>query len=303
MVGHLMRYHPATIKLKELVDSGELGRIQYIYSNRLNLGRFRTEENILWSFAPHDISTIIYLLGEVPESVAAHGGSYLSAGIPDVTVTTLDFANGVRSHVFVSWLHPFKEQKLVVVGDRKMAVFDDVRKTDKLTLLPQGVIGQALGIAAFPTPATMAAKSAYDEMRKIITDSLRILLFLGLPITVIFMLLGIPIITILFERGAFTANSTQFASFALIFYAVGLIPLIALEVVNRAFYALSDTLTPVLAGGVQILMMGMLSYVLSQFLFPQWNLLPLGGLALGLSISNLLELLLLLWLLWLLWLL
>jgi UDP-2-acetamido-3-amino-2,3-dideoxy-glucuronate N-acetyltransferase len=139
MVGHLMRYHPATEKLKELVDAGELGRIQYIYSNRLNLGRFRTEENILWSFAPHDISTIIYLLGEVPASVAAYGGSYLSAGIPDVTVTTLEFANGVRSHVFVSWLHPFKEQKLVVVGDRKMAVFDDVKKTDKLTLLPHSV--------------------------------------------------------------------------------------------------------------------------------------------------------------------
>ena len=167
----------------------------------------------------------------------------------------------------------------------------------KLTLLPQGVIGQALGIAAFPTLATMAAKSAYDEMRKIITDSLRILLFLGLPITVIFMLLGIPIITILFERGEFTANSTQFASIALFFYAIGLVPLIALEVVNRAFYALSDTLTPVLAGGVQIVLMGVLSYLLSQILFPQWGLLPLGGLALGLSISNVLELLLLLWLL------
>jgi len=139
MVGHLMRYHPAVDALKALVDAGELGRIQYIYSNRLNLGRFRTEENILWSFAPHDISTIIYLLGEVPSSVAAHGGSYLSAGIPDVTVTTLEFANGVRSHVFVSWLHPFKEQKLVVVGDRKMAVFDDVKKTEKLILLPHSV--------------------------------------------------------------------------------------------------------------------------------------------------------------------
>jgi UDP-2-acetamido-3-amino-2,3-dideoxy-glucuronate N-acetyltransferase len=139
MVGHLMRYHPAVDALKALVDAGELGRIQYIYSNRLNLGRFRTEENILWSFAPHDISTIIHLLGEVPSSVAAHGGSYLSAGIPDVTVTTLEFANGVRSHVFVSWLHPFKEQKLVVVGDRKMAVFDDVKKTDKLMLMPHSV--------------------------------------------------------------------------------------------------------------------------------------------------------------------
>lgn len=167
----------------------------------------------------------------------------------------------------------------------------------KITILPQGVIGQALGIAAFPTLATMAAKSAFDEMRRIITDSLRILLFLGLPITVAFMLLNEPIITILFEGGLFDAESTQFASFALFFYAVGLIPLIALEVVNRAFYALSDTLTPVLAGGVQILLMGILSYSLSQIFFPQWQLLPLGGLALGLSVSNILELLLLLWLL------
>ncbi len=167
----------------------------------------------------------------------------------------------------------------------------------KLTLLPQGVIGQALGIAAFPTLATMAAKSAFDEMRKIITDSLRILLFLGLPITVAFMLLRKPIITILFERGLFNAESTQFAAFALFFYAIGLIPLIALEVVNRAFYALKDTLTPVLAGGVQFLVMGVLGYLLSQMLFPQWNLLPLGGLALGLSLSNVIELLLLLWLL------
>lgn len=166
-----------------------------------------------------------------------------------------------------------------------------------LILLPQGVIGQALGIAAFPTLATMAAKSAYDEMRKIITDSLRILLFLGLPITVVFMLLGRPIIAILFERGLFNTESTNLTTFALFFYAIGLVPLIALEVVNRAFYALKDTLTPVLAGGVQVLMMGVFGYLLSQIIFPQWNLLPLGGLALGLSLSNIIEVLLLLWLL------
>lgn len=134
MVGHVLQYHPAVQKLKELVDGGELGKILYIYSTRLNLGRFRIEENILWSFAPHDISVILGLLHEAPQEVSAHGGSYLSHGVADVTVTTMSFASGVRSHIFVSWLHPYKEQKLIVVGDRKMAVFDDVSPDHKLLL-------------------------------------------------------------------------------------------------------------------------------------------------------------------------
>jgi UDP-2-acetamido-3-amino-2,3-dideoxy-glucuronate N-acetyltransferase len=135
MVGHLLRYHPAILKLKALIDDGQLGKLHYIYSNRLNLGRFRTEENILWSFAPHDISAIVYLLGEMPTSVSARGGSFVTDGIPDVTVTTLDFRSGVKGHIFVSWLHPYKEQKLVVVGDRRMAVFDDVEPERKLVLI------------------------------------------------------------------------------------------------------------------------------------------------------------------------
>jgi UDP-2-acetamido-3-amino-2,3-dideoxy-glucuronate N-acetyltransferase len=139
MVGHLLWYHPAVLKLKELVDAGRLGRLQYIYSNRLHLGRFRQEENILWSFAPHDISVILGLVGELPDSVSAHGGSYLHNRIADVTVSVLSFPSGVKAHVFVSWLHPFKEQKLVVVGDRAMAVFDDVEKTDKLVLYPHSI--------------------------------------------------------------------------------------------------------------------------------------------------------------------
>jgi UDP-2-acetamido-3-amino-2,3-dideoxy-glucuronate N-acetyltransferase len=126
MVGHILHYHGAVIKLKELVDSGELGKIQYLYSNRLNIGKIRSEENILWSFAPHDISVILMLLQEMPRSVYATGGEYLQQHIPDTTLTTLDFPSGVKAHIFVSWLHPFKEQKLVVVGDRKMAVFDDL---------------------------------------------------------------------------------------------------------------------------------------------------------------------------------
>jgi len=133
MVGHILQYHPAVIKLKELINTGELGKIQYLYSNRLNIGKIRNEENILWSFAPHDISVILMLLGEMPESVYATGGSYLQRKIPDTTLTTMDFPSGVKAHIFVSWLHPYKEQKLVVVGDKKMAVFDDVSE-EKLFL-------------------------------------------------------------------------------------------------------------------------------------------------------------------------
>lgn len=135
MVGHLLEYHPAVAKLKELIDRGELGKLQYIYSNRLNLGKFRTEENILWSFAPHDISVILLLLGgETPQEVSAHGGYYLNENIADVTLTTMTFKDSVRAHIFVSWLHPFKEQRLVIVGDRKMAEFNDTDARDKLRL-------------------------------------------------------------------------------------------------------------------------------------------------------------------------
>jgi UDP-2-acetamido-3-amino-2,3-dideoxy-glucuronate N-acetyltransferase len=138
MVGHILNYHNAVIKLKDLVDSGELGKIQYLYSNRLNIGKIRAEENILWSFAPHDISVILMLLEETPESVYATGGSYLQQKIPDTTLTTLDFPSGAKAHIFVSWLHPFKEQKLVVVGDKKMAVFDDVSE-EKLFFYPHEI--------------------------------------------------------------------------------------------------------------------------------------------------------------------
>jgi UDP-2-acetamido-3-amino-2,3-dideoxy-glucuronate N-acetyltransferase len=139
MVGHLMWYHPAVLRLKELIDKGDLGRIQYVYSNRLNLGKIRREENILWSFAPHDISVILGLLNEMPNGVMAQGGNYLHQTIADVTTSLLSFPSGVKAHIFVSWLHPFKEQKLVIVGDRKMAVFDDMEKKDKLILYPHSI--------------------------------------------------------------------------------------------------------------------------------------------------------------------
>jgi UDP-2-acetamido-3-amino-2,3-dideoxy-glucuronate N-acetyltransferase len=140
MVGHLLQYHPVFERLKELASSGELGRINYIYSHRLNLGKIRREENILWSFAPHDISMILSLAREEPESIVATGGNYLHRKIADVTTTHLEFPSGLRAHIFVSWLHPFKEQKLVVVGNRQMAVFDDTQPwEEKLLLYPHQI--------------------------------------------------------------------------------------------------------------------------------------------------------------------
>lgn len=138
MVGHILLYHPAVIKCGELITEGELGKIQYIYSNRLNMGKIRTEENILWSFAPHDISVILALLQEEPTAVFCHGASYLNSNVTDVTMTEFVFPSGVQGHIFVSWLHPFKEQRLVIVGSNKMAVFNDIAD-DKLVLYPHKV--------------------------------------------------------------------------------------------------------------------------------------------------------------------
>lgn len=137
MVGHVLEYHPAVVQIQELVRSGELGRVRYISSNRLNLGKVRREENILWSFAPHDIAIILRLTGAMPFQIAAHGGSYVQPNIADVTTTHLLFDNGVRAHIYVSWLHPFKEQRLVIIGSKKMASFDDVTK--RLVLYDQRV--------------------------------------------------------------------------------------------------------------------------------------------------------------------
>jgi UDP-2-acetamido-3-amino-2,3-dideoxy-glucuronate N-acetyltransferase len=137
MVGHLLHYHPAFMKLKEMVRDGQLGRLQYVYSNRLSLGKIRREEDILWSFAPHDISMILSLVGTEPTSVRAEGAYYLHEKIADVTTTHMSFPGGERAHIFVSWLHPFKEQKLVVIGDKAMAVFDDTQDwSEKLVLYP-----------------------------------------------------------------------------------------------------------------------------------------------------------------------
>lgn len=138
MVDHLLQYHPAVIKLLELVQTGKLGKLQYIYSNRLNIGKLRNEENILWSFAPHDISVILALTGQMPQSVTAFGEAYLQDNISDTTLTTLTFRNRLKAHIYVSWLHPYKEQKLVVIGDKGMAVFNDMEE-DKLVLFPHKI--------------------------------------------------------------------------------------------------------------------------------------------------------------------
>jgi len=127
MVGHVLEYHPGVKRLLELVRD-ELGEIYYLYSTRLSLGKVRREENILWSFAPHDVAAILRIVGEMPTEVAAAGGNYLQPGIADVTMTTMLFDGGVRAHIHVSWLHPYKEQRLVVIGSKKMASFDDVSK-------------------------------------------------------------------------------------------------------------------------------------------------------------------------------
>lgn len=140
MVGHLLQFHPAFIRLKELVRAGELGRVRYVYSTRLNLGRIRREENILWSFAPHDISMILSLVGSEPDAVSAVGSAFLHKTIADVTTTHLSFPGGEQAHVFVSWLHPFKEQRLVVIGDAAMAMFDDgAAPGDRLRVWPHSV--------------------------------------------------------------------------------------------------------------------------------------------------------------------
>ncbi len=133
-VGHILHYHPAVIKMKKIIAEGTIGKLQYIYSNRLNLGKIRTEENILWSFAPHDISLILGLTGEEPSYIDCSGSSFLNPDIADITMTNLKFPSGVGAHIFVSWLNPFKEQRLVVIGSKGMLVFEDTKGTDEKLL-------------------------------------------------------------------------------------------------------------------------------------------------------------------------
>lgn len=167
----------------------------------------------------------------------------------------------------------------------------------RVLMMPQGAIGQALAIVAFPTLATLAARKAFGDMRRILGDALRLIGFLGVPITVLLVTMSRPIVQVLFERGAFDPEATALVSSALAFFAVGLVALSAIEVISRAFYSLADTWTPVLAGGVQLVFMVILGYWLSSYVFADRGWLELGGLALAVSISSTLEAVGLLWLL------
>ena len=167
----------------------------------------------------------------------------------------------------------------------------------RIMIMPQGIIGQAIGVAAFPTFADLAARQAFGEMRRMVADMLRLIFFLGLPVSLVLGLLPRPVVALFLQRGQFDEQATQLVAWGLIFYAVGLIPLATLEIISRAFYALGDTKTPVLVGALQLVVAGAAGYVLSQTLFPALGWLALGGLALGISLANGLEAGVLLWLL------
>ena len=154
MVGHLLEYHPAVRKLKELIDSGELGdRIFYIYGNRLNLGKLRADENALWSLGAHDVSVVLHLVDEEPTELIAHGESYVRGGIEDVVFCFLRFPTGLSAHLHLSWLDPHKERRLVVVGSRRMATFDDMALEGKLTIYDKGFDEDAHGYGEYITRA------------------------------------------------------------------------------------------------------------------------------------------------------
>lgn len=138
MVGHLLEYHPAVHRLKQLVDEGELGDLYYVYGNRLNLGKLRADENALWSLGAHDVSVALYLIGDEPEECVAHGRSYVRDGVEDVVFCYLRFPSGIVAHLHLSWLDPHKERRLTVVGARRMATFDDMQLEGKLTVYDKG---------------------------------------------------------------------------------------------------------------------------------------------------------------------
>jgi predicted dehydrogenase len=152
MVGHLLEYHPGVRKLKELTDAGELGdEIYYIYGNRLNLGKLRADENALWSLGAHDVSVLLYLAGEEPTEVVAHGESYVRPGVEDVVFCFMRFPSGLTAHLHLSWLDPHKERRFTVVGSRRMATFDDMALERKLTVYDKGFDEDAHGYGEYIT--------------------------------------------------------------------------------------------------------------------------------------------------------
>ena len=139
MVGHVLLFHPAIRKIKDLILSGKIGKLQYLYSNRLNLGTVRTEENILWSFAPHDISIFQYFIGDMPTEILSRGGAFVQPHIQDTTMTILRYPQNVVGHIFVSWLHPFKEQRLIVIGSKGMLSFEDSSEKKEILFYEKGI--------------------------------------------------------------------------------------------------------------------------------------------------------------------
>jgi predicted dehydrogenase len=154
MVGHLMIYHSAVREIRRIIESGELGDVLYLYAQRLNLGKVRTEENAFWSLAPHDVSIALYLLDEVPEKVSANGAAYLSNGVEDTVFTNLLFPSGKMANIHVSWLDPHKTRKFTVVGTKKMLVFDDMQATEKIWIYDRGV-GAPDGAMAYGEDLTL----------------------------------------------------------------------------------------------------------------------------------------------------
>ena len=139
MVGHVLLFHPAIQKIRELVKKDKIGRLQYLYSNRINLGTVRTEENVFWSFAPHDISIFDYFIGSAPKRVHTSGGAFLQPDIHDTTMTSLEYGSNIKAHIFVSWLHPFKEHRLVVIGSKGMLSFEDSSESKDILFYEKGI--------------------------------------------------------------------------------------------------------------------------------------------------------------------
>ena len=132
MVGHVLLFHPAIQKIKKLICSGKIGKLQYIYSNRLNLGQIRTEENVFWSFAPHDISILQYFTESFPIEINTSGGAFIQNNIHDSTLTTFSYPNNIKAHIYLSWLHPFKEHRIVIIGSEGMLSFEDSKENKPL---------------------------------------------------------------------------------------------------------------------------------------------------------------------------
>jgi len=139
MVGHVLLFHPAIQKIKELINDNKIGKLQYIYSNRLNLGTVRVHENVFWSFAPHDISIFNYLIEDLPVNINSFGGAFINENNQDTTITYLEYPNNIKTHIFVSWLHPFKEHRIVIIGSNGMISFEDSSKEKNIYFYEKGV--------------------------------------------------------------------------------------------------------------------------------------------------------------------